>query len=348
MRRIFTFITFLFATCLNSFGQCTSPATFTTASTFPFAAGFEGFTSSNFTWGSGILSSTNISAGTSKQLTSATLIQPSGPGNVSWGFDLSRTGSANVTGYAVSVVYFNGSIQTIALCSVVAPMALGTNTFSAPAPAQIQGQSFQLQITLTVAGGGGNNISIDNFVSSAVTSGTVLPVKFSSLDTRTTDNATSLKWVVATEDNVIRFEIEKSIDGHEYSNIGFVNATGQNSYSFVDTRVSTTAYYRVKSVDVNGRYTYSPIATVKEGKSMIQLKAFPSPFTKNVSVQHATAGAGSLITISSEDGRLLKSIAPIIGTQQTPIDLSTAKAGLYLIRFNNNNGTTETLKVVKQ
>jgi hypothetical protein len=346
MRRTFTLIAFLIGTSLNSFGQCTSPATFTTASTFPFTTGLQGFTSVDFSASGGKLTSTNVGVGTSKQLTSTTLIQPSGPGNVSWGFDLA--GAAGVTGYTVSALYFSGSVQTVPVCSSLLAVAGGTNTFSASAPVQIQGQNFQLQITFTIAGSNGNFITIDNFISSAVTSGTVLPVKFSSLDTKTAGNTISLKWVVATEDNVTRYEIEKSIDGHEYSNIGFVNATGQSSYSFVDTRPSTTAYYRIKSVDVSGRYTYSPIATVKEGKSMIQLKAFPSPFTKNVSVQHATAGAGSLITISSEDGRLIKSIAPIIGTQQTPIDLSTTKAGLYLIRFNNNNGTTETLKVVKQ
>jgi len=124
--------------------------------------------------------------------------------------------------------------------------------------------------------------------------------------------------------------------------------TGQSTYSFVDTKPSTISYYRIKSIDANGRYTYSSIALVKAGKSMIVLKAFPSPFTKNLSIQHATADPGSLITISAEDGRLIKSVAPITGTQQTDIDLSAAKAGLYLVRFKNGNGRTETLKILKQ
>jgi hypothetical protein len=346
MRRIFTFITFLFATSLNLFAQtCSTPAPFTPSATVTFNTGLEGFTSTDFSASANKISSTGFSTSTTKQLTTATFLQAPGPGTISWGFDL--TGAAGVTSYTVVGLYFTGTIQTVAICSG-GPIVNGTLTFSAPAPLSIQGQSFQLRITFTINGSGGQNITLDNFTSSAQLSSIVLPVGFSGLDATTVNNSISLKWAVGTENNVTGYEIQKSIDGHEYSNIGFVNATGQSSYSFVDTRTSTTAYYRIKSVDVNGRYTYSPIATVKEGKSMIQLKAFPSPFTKNVSVQHATAGAGSLITISSEDGRLIKSIAPIIGTQQTQIDLSTAKAGLYLIRFNNNNGTTETLKVVKQ
>jgi hypothetical protein len=81
---------------------------------------------------------------------------------------------------------------------------------------------------------------------------------------------------------------------------------------------------------------------------MIVIKAFPTPFIKNVSIQHPTAVAGSAISISSEDGRIVKTIVPAIGTQQTDIDLSSSKAGLYLVRYSNGSGETETLKILKQ
>ena len=123
---------------------------------------------------------------------------------------------------------------------------------------------------------------------------------------------------------------------------------GQSSYSFVDPKPSSISYYRIKSVDGDGKYTYSTVTLVKAGKSMIVLKAFPSPFTKNLSVQHATANGSSLISISSEDGRFIKTVVPVTGTQQTDINLSSAAPGLYLIRFTNGNKDVETLKVLKQ
>jgi hypothetical protein len=357
MRRNFTFafIFLLFAT-VNSSAQC-GPVLYNFN-----AALTNGFTASGVTSGltnpGANLRLNNVNNGTIL-LTTPTLKLPGsavpGTSPIDYGFTWGTGGGAGINGVTVTVQYVKstGGIitsgpQTIStfttpICKsdITVPIDIATTGFSA--------YNYQLIYTFTTTGnGGGSNITIDNYNTSSSISSVVLPVGFSGLDATTINNSISLKWAVGIENNVTGYEIQKSIDGHEYSNIGLVNATGQTSYSFIDTRPSTTAYYRIKSVDVNGRYTYSPIATVKEGKSMIQLKAFPSPFTKSVSVQHATAGAGSLITISSEDGRLIKSIAPIIGTQQTPIDLSTAKAGLYLIRFNNNNGTTETLKVVKQ
>jgi len=236
---------------------------------------------------------------------------------------------------------------TIPLCS--GGSITGNNlTFSAPAPLAIQGQDFQLVFTFTVGGNTNNIITVDNFTSSASSSSVILPVKFSSLDARTTNNSVSLKWVVGTEINVTGYDIEKSSDGRNFSKIGFVAAAAQTSYSFVDPKPASVSYYRIKSVDGDGKFTYSSVSLVKAGQSMIILKAFPSPFTKNLSVQHATANGGSLITISSEDGRLIKSVVPVVGTQQTDIDLSTATSGLYLIRFVNGNKEVQTLKILKQ
>jgi hypothetical protein len=349
MKKNFTltiFVVALAAISFNSLGQtCGTGGTFTIGSSYDFNSGLQGFTSQDFTVSANKLSSTNVSAGTTKRLTSVTLFQPSTDLNIAWGFDLG--GQADVTSYTVEAIYFTGTLDTVAVCS--GGVITGNNlTFSAPAPSVISGQNFQLLISLSISGTAAQNITIDNFTTSALSTSIVLPVKFSSLDARTINNSVSLKWIVASENNVTGYEIEKSVDGRNYSKIGFVNATGENSYSFVDIKPSTISYYRIKSVDVNGRYTYSTVVLVKAGKSIIVLKAFPSPFTKNLSIQHGTAGTRSLLTISAEDGRTIKSITPAAGTQQTEVDLSTAKPGMYLVRFTDGNGTSESLKILKQ
>lgn len=345
MRRIFTstfFVVALSVASFNSFGQCSTGVTFTAGATYDFNAGMQGFASSDFAASANKIVSTDISFGTTKILKTATFFQPASQPTISWGFDLA--GSANVTSYTVEAIYSGGSVN---VCSGT---AIGGNglTFGANAPSQILGQAFQLRFTFTVNGNASQNITIDNFSTSAQISNITLPVKFSSLDAKEINNSVSLKWNVATEDNVSGYEIEKSADGRNYSKIGFVNADGESTYSFIDTKVSSIAYYRIKSVDVNGRYGYSTIALVKSGKSMIVLKAFPSPVIKNVSIQHPTAIAGSTISISSADGRIMKTIVPAAGMQQTDVDLSAAKPGLYLVRYNGGNGESETLKILKQ
>lgn len=178
--------------------------------------------------------------------------------------------------------------------------------------------------------------------------GSTLPVKFSNLDARLVSGSVSIKWNVGVEEDLHGYNIERSNDGRTFTNIGFVNANGESSYSFVDSKPSPISYYRVKSVDISGKYGYSSIALVKSGKSSIVLKAFPTPFVRSVSIQHPTAVPGSSITVSSADGRVIRTIVPATGMQQSDIDLSAAKPGFYVVRFSAANGESETLKILKQ
>jgi hypothetical protein len=349
MRRIFTFSFIAIALSLasfDSFGQtCGTGGTFTPSFTYDFSSGVQGF-AGDFTAGANRLNSTNVSAGTTKVLTSPTFTQPAGQTTLYWEFDLG--GSANVTGYTVEAIYYNGSFQTVTVCTG-GSVASGNNLiFNATAPAQILGQDFRLRITYTISGAVGQNITLDNFRTSAQVSNAVLPVKFQTFEAIPSNNSISLKWVVAAEENLSGYNVEKSMDGKNFSKIGFVAANSQSSYTFTDSKSSTTTYYRIRSIDLNGQYAFSTIAIIKAGQSMIMLNAFPSPFTNSFNVDHGTATSGNVITISGQDGRAIKTIIPTVGSQRTLVDLSTAKTGMYLVRYKNSNGDVETLKIFKQ
>ena len=358
MRRIFTYYFIAIALMIasfNSYGQGCTGGTFTPEQTYDFgtlaggAMGFTGdFTRVNNTGGQ-LSTTVGATSPTIKTLISPTLIGPADlTTNIQFSFVLG--GNASVTGYSVSVLYFNGTdFVPLALCvATTTPLSNGTNSFTIPNQVVLQGQSLKISITFYVTGNINNTVTVDNYSTNLQESLVPLPVKFSSLDAKAINNSVSLKWTVGSEINVNGYEIEKSSDGRNFSKIGFVSATGQSSYSFIDSKASSIAYYRIKSVDGDGKYTYSTVTLVKAGKSMIVLKAFPSPFTNSVTVQHATANGSSLISISSEDGRLIKTVIPIAGTQQTDINLSTAAPGLYLIRFAAGNKDVQTLKILKQ
>lgn len=87
------------------------------------------------------------------------------------------------------------------------------------------------------------------------------------------NNKADLKWATASEINVSHFVIERSTDGVNFSDAGvffaYGNATDKTNYSFSDKLNSNQAaivYYRLYSVDNNGKGQYSEIATVKKGK----------------------------------------------------------------------------------
>jgi hypothetical protein len=74
----------------------------------------------------------------------------------------------------------------------------------------------------------------------------------------------SLQWKSDREINNKGFEIEKSYDGNSFVKIGFVSASSTGTYSFTD-KIPPVAnqYYRLKQVDIDGKYTYSKVVLIR-------------------------------------------------------------------------------------
>lgn len=109
-----------------------------------------------------------------------------------------------------------------------------------------------------------------------------LPVSLLSFNASVTDKKVLLQWKTATETNSAHFEIEKSLNGNTYQKTGSVNAAGNStdtrSYSFIDDKYNNVAiYYRIKIVDRDGRFTYSPVVLIKPIITNAEaVKVFPS------------------------------------------------------------------------
>jgi hypothetical protein len=174
-----------------------------------------------------------------------------------------------------------------------------------------------------------------------------MPVTFSGFYAKQASNGVLLTWNVGTEQNVNGYEIQKSIDGASFSKIGFVAATNQNTYSFHDEAVAGSVYYRIKSIDNNGKFLYSSVISLKAEQSSVVLKAFPSPVQNQLTVQHNVVNGQSKIEVVAIDGKLVTSTNVNANSQQTTIDLSATKAGIYFVRFISQN-TVTSLKVIKQ
>ena len=81
---------------------------------------------------------------------------------------------------------------------------------------------------------------------------------------------------------------------------------------------------------------------------MVMLKAFPVPAQNEISLHHPGAVKGNRILINGIDGRTIKSLNAQEGVQQTTIDISTLNRGTYFIRYLDDTGSSEILKITKQ
>lgn len=99
-------------------------------------------------------------------------------------------------------------------------------------------------------------------------SNSLLPVELISFTGSKRNQVVSLEWITASEINNYGFEVERSLDGERFEFLGFVRGNGTtsalNRYTFVDESLKTNeGFYRLRQVDYDGSYEYSPVIMVR-------------------------------------------------------------------------------------
>lgn len=115
----------------------------------------------------------------------------------------------------------------------------------------------------------------------AASNASSLPIKLISFSATRQNNQAQLTFATATEENNNFFAIERSGNGTDFRTIGKVNGAGTTTsiqnYTFMDeTPLSGINYYRLKQVDFDGQFSYSPVVNVVfDNKAGIRLAPTP-------------------------------------------------------------------------
>jgi hypothetical protein len=115
-----------------------------------------------------------------------------------------------------------------------------------------------------------NLATIDSFSRVSLISHKIIPLPLKLLAftaTKTAFNKVLLQWKTAEETGCSHFDIERSEDGRQWMKIGVTPAIGQQgaiqSYQFTDqSPLPGSNYYRLKQVDLDGQYDYSPVRLI--------------------------------------------------------------------------------------
>ncbi|MFQ3597369.1 MAG: T9SS type A sorting domain-containing protein [Chloroherpetonaceae bacterium] len=152
-----------------------------------------------------------------------------------------------------------------------------------------------------------------------------------------------LQWSTASELNNSGFEVERKSEGATWNTLGFVRGNGTTneakSYSFLDRTASGKVQYRLKQIDFDGQFEYSPIIEVDAGlpKQFTLSQNYPNPFnpTTVISYQLPTASTVSLKIYDV----LGKEVATLVngrqdaGTYNFNFNASTLASGIYFYRL---------------
>jgi len=151
-----------------------------------------------------------------------------------------------------------------------------------------------------------------------------------------------LTWNVSNEENIDKYEIEKSDDGILFKTIGEINSNNlsRSQYNFTDPDNTGEHYYRIKVIDRKGIYKYSKVVLLSKTFSF-EIKNILNPF-KNVIRANIFVPASGLISVSviNESGKNVKKVNQYINKGYNEVEINNIgilSNGIYILSVEYNN-----------
>ncbi|MBL7762660.1 MAG: T9SS type A sorting domain-containing protein [Chitinophagaceae bacterium] len=197
---------------------------------------------------------------------------------------------------------------------------------------------------------GGNAILT---ISSFVAPGGILPVRLDFFNAKQSGEQVKIDWATQSESNSDRFEVERSTNGKDFKVIATIRAAGNSTltqnYSAIDNNPENgNNYYRLRQVDLDGKFTYSMIKTLK-WSTLELVKLYPNPVRNMVNVRFTPErNETTAITLFDGSGKTLqrRNIAAVAGSNMvTAWNVEGLAPGIYFFRIN---GISAPLRFVKQ
>ena len=178
-----------------------------------------------------------------------------------------------------------------------------------------------------------------------------LPVNFIDFKARMINtNNVQLSWEIGTNQNLDRFEIERSIDGTNFKSLGSV--TANQPFSFVDYAPQIgNNYYRIKQIDKDGQFLYSKVVNLEFNPDKVGVIVRPNPVIDQLHIQ-LTGHNNQPVTVHITDiqGRTIyNKIYKSGNLSDLTIDAGGWKKQMYILKvYRNNSDIMAVERFVKQ
>ncbi len=197
-------------------------------------------------------------------------------------------------------------------------------------------------------------LDIDNGVNNAnyayTTTAWLLPITLQSFTAQKQNEVSVLNWTTANEENAAQFDIERSVNGQNFSTIATVMAGGNSNtlhtYHFTDLKPETGLnYYRLKMLDQDGHFEYSKIILLDFDAVRPVISLSPNP-GQNLVHLYTGQKTGNIMIFNSL-GDLVKLI-PSTGSKDGNYDIDTQDLpdGIYQVVAIFDNGQRANTEMV--
>jgi len=178
-----------------------------------------------------------------------------------------------------------------------------------------------------------------------------LPITLTDFSVECLNNGPFIQWTTLSELNNNYFEIEQSVDAIHWNTIhqtpGAGNSTSEKRYSYTgEYSLNTDYFYRLKSVDFDGTYYYSPLVFLKScSDNYTEFTLYPVPSEGIINLGYS----GKIDNIGKMEiynllGEKIFSNSGFLST----IDLSGQPNGpYYIVAYYGNNRIIEKFMISK-
>ncbi len=208
---------------------------------------------------------------------------------------------------------------------------------------------------LMVDGFAGDNC--DFTVSNWTATGILLPVELIDLKAVGMSRKNVVSWKTVTENNSHYFNVLRSFDGINFSQVGTIDAAGEStqliSYEFIDANVqSGLVYYQLEQFDINGGKNTTDIVSLNRNTDHGGiLAARPNPTENNlfVEVKPNVSQVAPILQLIDSRGLIIRQNGLIPGELNIiNMNLSDLASGVYFLMHTDYEGIIHSQKILKK
>lgn len=169
--------------------------------------------------------------------------------------------------------------------------------------------------------------------------GIPLPISLTSFYVKNIDcKRVDVYWESAMERNVFHFEIQFSLDGISFSTIRNYKANNSligNKYYVVLDNILKNGYIRLKTIDIDGNYSFSHIEAIQLPCNESSVTTYPNPTIDYLNVDGLSGD--NIITIFDNTGKKIFN-KHVYSDNTIQLNLKDLSSGVYNIVIVNNYG----------
>jgi hypothetical protein len=182
-------------------------------------------------------------------------------------------------------------------------------------------------------------------------SNAMLPVNFVSFTVKNAkEGVNAINWTTADEVNNSHFEIERSVDGTNWSSIATMfpeEGSGLHAYRYNDKFSAKGAvYYRIRQIDRDGKDKYSSVRMINGVKSELESLIYVSAKNTVTIDLRKSVENNIIVRVISMNGVVVSQKNSNLSGEKITLTAYNAAPGAYVVQVSDMNGLFTSKKVL--